>query len=58
MGRTYVPDANEWERRDPEAVGIDPEAVTRAVNYTEDSDGTDARREQDAFYLKLLDGIE
>jgi len=29
----YVPDATEWERRDPEAVGLDAAAVEAAVNY-------------------------
>ena len=29
----YFPDAGEWERRDPEAVGLDPEAVEAAVDY-------------------------
>lgn len=29
----YIPETNEWERRDPRAVGLDPEAVGAAVNY-------------------------
>ncbi|RAW44508.1 serine hydrolase [Halorubrum sp. 48-1-W] len=29
----YVPDRTEWERRDPETVGLDPEAVESAVSY-------------------------
>lgn len=33
MSEPYFPDANEWERSDPETVGLDPDAVAGVVNH-------------------------